>query len=196
MTEVCPGVANLRNKPPDLNERYKFKGPLESDFASGISLINKVQARDNNYNVLEGSSRNRILLHKDIYIQRNATHTFTYTDVNVSHLMINIYVERYESLYSHKNLQIKFYTWLCIYLYSYACIDICSYVHLHKFIYVPMDIKACLHRQIYTHMHAPTYIISFYILSEFDFDLNLFPLGLFSLGPIIPTDPVRGSIFF
>ena len=28
MTEVYPGVANLRNKPPDLNERYKFKGPL------------------------------------------------------------------------------------------------------------------------------------------------------------------------
>ena len=42
MTEVCSGVANLRNKPPDLNERYKFKGPLELDFASGIPLINKV----------------------------------------------------------------------------------------------------------------------------------------------------------
>ena len=178
MTEVCSGVANLRNKPPDLNERYKFKGPLELDFASGIPLINKVQARDNNHSILEGSSRNHILLHKDIYSQRNATHTFTYTDVNVSHLMINIYVERYQSLYSHENLQMKFYTWLWIYLYSYACTDICSYANLHKFIYVPMDIKACLYRQVYTHMYAPTYIISFYIFSEFDFVFEFVPSGI------------------
>ena len=59
-----------------------------------------------------------------------------------------------------------------------------------------MDIKICLHKQVYTHMHAPTYIISFYIFSEFDFVFEFIPSGTPLLAYLSLTGPVRGSIFF